>query len=220
MKLQIKSWYLSHTTGFCLVIRNLKVIVVCTLHDWSATGGQTLQDVSPREILDEPVWSPNYVLSWKYTQEVTQEITWYHVCKTWVQAVCVPICPFLKLFLKPCCTCCHVAFVFWLLPFLLTPPLFQHLSTLTRCSLLHGQLHQFTHRDQALICKCRANVNLPLIWGLLSVISKKCLWLENQGYNSVVRTRHYRFIWSFVHSIVVSYKFCKTLSLFACGCWV
>lgn len=45
----------------CLVIEHLEVVVVrILLHNWLATGGHTLQDLSPRGISDESVWSLNW----------------------------------------------------------------------------------------------------------------------------------------------------------------
>ncbi len=50
--------YWPHYRTVCPIMGCLEV---CTSHEWSATGGHTLQDISAGGIPDMSVWSPNYV---------------------------------------------------------------------------------------------------------------------------------------------------------------
>ncbi len=58
----VRLLYWSHYMTVCLIMGYLEVVVVCTLHEWSATGGHPLQDISPWGIPDKSVWSPNHVI--------------------------------------------------------------------------------------------------------------------------------------------------------------
>ncbi len=49
-----------HIAVLCLIMGYFEVMV-CTLHECSATGCHTLQDISLGGIPDRSVWSPNYV---------------------------------------------------------------------------------------------------------------------------------------------------------------